>query len=113
MAAGCGCFHAGKHILVAGAGVGGLTFAVSLHRLCAEQNIPHPPKVTLFERDHDSSERVGRGYSLSVRSDSGGLQVGTMGLVADRPAGVLLQEPNMLIYLPVLHAVPKCFQQSH
>ena len=70
------CFHGtGKRIFVAGAGIGGLAFAASLQLLCKEQSLAPLPVVRLFERDESAETRVGRGYSLSVRSDSGGLQV--------------------------------------
>lgn len=67
---------AGKRILIVGAGIGGPAFAVGLQRLCSEQGITPAPTVCLFERDESTAISSGRGYSLSVRSDSGGLQVG-------------------------------------
>ena len=60
---------------MAGAGIGGLAFAASLQLLCEEQGVK-PLQIQLFERDKNAEVRAGQGYSLSVRSDSGGLQVG-------------------------------------
>jgi len=66
---------AGKSIIVAGAGIGGLAFATAL----SKQWPPAFPKpnITIFER-HSYDDRVGReGYTLSLRTDSrsGGVQV--------------------------------------
>src|SRR5271170_6751371 len=66
---------AGKSIIVAGAGIGGLAFATAL----SKQWPPTFPKpnVTIFERQ-SYDDRVGReGYTLSLRTDSrsGGVQV--------------------------------------
>ena len=64
---------AGKKIFVAGCGLGGLSFALHLQRLCDEQGITPRPDVRLFERDSSPEMRAGQGYSLSVRGE--GLQV--------------------------------------
>lgn len=64
----------GKRIIIVGAGIAGLSFALSLRK-----QWPHdspPPNITIYERE--SKDTVGReGYSLSIRSDalSGGIQV--------------------------------------
>lgn len=67
---------AGKSIIIAGAGVGGLAFAIALSKQWP-YGAATKPKVTIYERD-SYDDRVGReGYTLSVRSDrrSGGIQV--------------------------------------
>ena len=66
---------AGKDVTVAGAGLGGLAFSLSLLKLCREQAIKPLPRITLFERDASAEARLGQGYFLSVRGDSNGLQV--------------------------------------
>ncbi|KAK9795220.1 hypothetical protein WJX73_003740 [Symbiochloris irregularis] len=67
-----GCLVSGKRICVAGAGIAGTAFAVSLRRLCSEQGVK-PPQIHLYERDEAPDARGS--YSLSVRGDLGGLQV--------------------------------------
>ena len=64
---------AGKRICIAGAGIGGLAFGLSLQRFCQEQGISLP-EIHVFERDDSAEGRAGKGYSLGVRGDSGGLQ---------------------------------------
>lgn len=68
---------AGKNIAVAGAGLGGLAFALALLRFCKEHQVHPLPHIHVFERDSSPDVRAGFafGYSLGVRSDSGGLQV--------------------------------------
>ena len=65
----------GQHIIVVGAGMAGLSFAISRAHLWSPN---HPkPTLTIFERD-SYEDRVGReGYTLSLRTDSrsGGIQV--------------------------------------
>jgi 2-polyprenyl-6-methoxyphenol hydroxylase-like FAD-dependent oxidoreductase len=65
----------GKHIIVAGAGISGLSFAIAL----AQQFPADHPKPTLVVYERDTKEnRIGReGYSLSLRTDirSGGVQI--------------------------------------
>ena len=66
---------AGKDIIVAGAGIGGLSFALALSKKWPSGS--PKPKITIYERD-SYEKRVGReGYTLSLRSDdrSGGIQV--------------------------------------
>lgn len=58
-----------------GAGLGGIAFGLSLLKLCEEHNVRPLPEVHLFERDSSEDAQTGHGYSLGVRSDSGGLQV--------------------------------------
>ena len=69
--------QAGKNIAVAGAGLGGLAFALALLRFCKEHQVHPLPHIHVFERDSSPDVRAGFafGYSLGVRSDSGGLQV--------------------------------------
>lgn len=71
---------AGAHIIIAGAGIGGLSFPIALSRQYAIHSLPQVklPKITIFERD-DKHSRLGReGYSMSIRVDGdrgGGVQV--------------------------------------
>lgn len=72
-------YLSGKHIIVAGAGISGLTFALALHKQWPLRLDPsQKPSITIFERD-SQDERLGRGgYSLSIRADGdrgGGVQV--------------------------------------
>ena len=66
---------ANKSIVVAGAGIGGLAFAIALAKQWPSAF--SKAKLTVYER-HSYEESVGReGYTLSLRSDnrSGGVQV--------------------------------------
>lgn len=68
-------FLAGKAVVVAGGGMAGLSFAISLRRLWKDEygEFPH---VSIYERE-TKEPGVGReGYSMSIRSDgmSGGMQ---------------------------------------
>ncbi|CAF3372829.1 unnamed protein product [Rotaria socialis] len=72
-------FLSGKYIIVAGGGIGGLTFCVALQRFLENNNqeINPPPHIVVYEREL-SLDDIGReGYSLSIRSDplSGGMQI--------------------------------------
>ncbi|EMC92565.1 hypothetical protein BAUCODRAFT_77518 [Baudoinia panamericana UAMH 10762] len=70
-----GAHHlAGKHIIVAGAGVAGLAFVRALARSWPSDI--DPPRVSLYERDDRTIPPERWGYSLGMRSDkaSGGLQ---------------------------------------
>ena len=69
-----GRLDADKRIAVVGAGLGGIAFAIGVRRLCQELDLS-VPDVQVFERDASAVARTDEGYSLSVRSDSGGLQV--------------------------------------
>lgn len=63
-------FLCDKTILVAGAGIAGLTFAVALAQQFSSES--KKPRVIIFERD-SYENRIGReGYSLSLRTDSPG-----------------------------------------
>lgn len=71
-------FLSGKKIIIVGAGIGGLTFAIALQQFLEKTNekIDPLPSITVYERD-TSSDAIGReGYSLSIRGDplSGGMQ---------------------------------------
>jgi 2-polyprenyl-6-methoxyphenol hydroxylase-like FAD-dependent oxidoreductase len=71
-------FLSGKNIIVAGAGIGGVTFCIALQQFLDKttEKIEPPPSITIYERD-TSIDAIGReGYSLSIRSDgfSGGMQ---------------------------------------
>ncbi len=69
---------AGKTILVSGAGIAGLSFAVALAQQFADEASSNlKPKIVIFERD-SYEERVGReGYTLSIRMEhnAGGGQI--------------------------------------
>lgn len=65
----------GKHIVVAGAGMSGLAFAIALSQQFPPKH--PPPTLTIYERDSHEN-RIGReGYTLSLRTDdrSGGIQI--------------------------------------
>ena len=66
--------HTGKRVAIAGAGLGGLAFGLSLLRVCQENQVEPLPDIKIFERDASSEARGGQGYSLAIR-DTGGLQV--------------------------------------
>jgi len=69
-------FIADKTIIVAGAGIGGLAFAISLRQQWPSSSSSPKPKLHIYERD-SYENRVGReGYTLSLRTDftSGGIQ---------------------------------------
>ncbi|KAK5938272.1 hypothetical protein PMZ80_009242 [Knufia obscura] len=78
-----------KHIVISGAGIAGLSFALSLHKQWARilesedsaAAAPPPPRITIFERD-DKHDREGReGYSVRLRCDGdngGGGGVGVL-----------------------------------
>jgi 2-polyprenyl-6-methoxyphenol hydroxylase-like FAD-dependent oxidoreductase len=68
-------FAAGKTIVVAGAGIAGLSFAVALRQKWPSSDTP--PKIIIYERDAEEGGAEREGYSLSIRSDgaSGGIQV--------------------------------------
>ncbi|KAF2250887.1 FAD/NAD(P)-binding domain-containing protein [Trematosphaeria pertusa] len=69
-------FLANKTITVSGAGISGLAFAISLHKLWSSISTSPPPPITLYERDHSAVPKNREGYSLSLRSDrpSAGIQ---------------------------------------
>lgn len=64
----------GKHIIVAGAGIAGLSFVRALYRTWPVGL--KPPRVTLYERREKKVSPDREGYSISIRSDpmSGGMQ---------------------------------------
>jgi 2-polyprenyl-6-methoxyphenol hydroxylase-like FAD-dependent oxidoreductase len=67
-------FAAGKIIVVAGAGIAGLSFALAFRQNWPSSEIP--PTIILYERDAKDSGVEREGYSISIRSDgiSGGMQ---------------------------------------
>ncbi|KAH7386023.1 hypothetical protein BKA66DRAFT_569334 [Pyrenochaeta sp. MPI-SDFR-AT-0127] len=79
-----------KHIVVAGAGISGLAFAISLHKLWPSVSSSLPPRITLYERDPCAVPKHREGYSLSIRSDnpSAGIQtlqkMGMLDLMMER-----------------------------
>ena len=72
-------FATGKKIIIAGAGISGLSFAVALRKrwesedpsLCA-------PTITILERDTEDFGTQREGYSISIRSDSGSAGMQTL-----------------------------------
>ncbi|KAI4133775.1 MAG: hypothetical protein LQ347_002082 [Umbilicaria vellea] len=84
-------FLAGKRIIVAGAGISGLSFAVSLRRKW-EASFPSSmpaPSIVIYERDTKEDTVRRAGYSMTIRSDglSGGMQSAEkMGLVDEMVA---------------------------
>lgn len=74
-------FHplSGKRLIVAGAGISGLTFAIALRqhlRSIPATSLPTPPTLTIYEREPRSLPPGREGYTISIRSDaaSGGIQ---------------------------------------
>jgi 2-polyprenyl-6-methoxyphenol hydroxylase-like FAD-dependent oxidoreductase len=67
-------FAAGKTIVVAGAGIAGLSFALALRQKWPSSETP--PMIIIYERDTEQSGVEREGYSISIRSDglSGGMQ---------------------------------------
>jgi 2-polyprenyl-6-methoxyphenol hydroxylase-like FAD-dependent oxidoreductase len=57
-------FLSGRHIVVAGAGIAGLSFVVALRKLWLT-GVP-PPRITIFERDSEHDALGREGYSLSL-----------------------------------------------
>lgn len=66
---------AGKKIIVAGAGVAGLAFVVSLRSMWKD-DLGKSPHITHYEREHGQPDLSREGYSISIRSDemSAGVQ---------------------------------------
>ena len=75
-------FLSGRHIVVAGAGMSGLSFAIALRKLWPESVTP--PRITIFERDTEADAEGRQGYSLSLAGYDE-----TGGLVALRDLGLL------------------------
>ena len=64
-------FISGKKIVIVGAGISGLSFAISLQKLLPSLTSPKfiPPKIKIFERDTSALDPKRQGYSLSIRAD--------------------------------------------
>ncbi|KAF1814542.1 FAD/NAD(P)-binding domain-containing protein [Eremomyces bilateralis CBS 781.70] len=63
-------YVANKTILIAGAGVSGLAFAISLRKLWPSlPGDPKPPRIIIYERETHADVMGREGYSLSLRSD--------------------------------------------
>ena len=81
-------WFSGKRVVVAGAGISGLAFAIAFNKqwLSVRPNeAAPPPELVVFERD-SAEDAIGReGYSMSLRSDPPG------GLQALRSLGILEQ----------------------
>jgi 2-polyprenyl-6-methoxyphenol hydroxylase-like FAD-dependent oxidoreductase len=75
-------FLAGKKIIVAGAGLGGLSFILALHKqwtsTSSSLGSPSPPIITVYERNKKLAGLSREGYSLSIRND--GLSAGIQAL---------------------------------
>lgn len=72
-------FLSGKNIIIAGAGIGGMTLCIALQKFLEkyDREINPLPSIAIYERE-ESMDTIGRqGYSLAIRSDplSGGLQI--------------------------------------
>lgn len=69
-----GHFLAGKHIIVAGAGIAGLSLVRALHRKWSLGQ--KPPRITVYERRKKEEPAGKHGYTMTIRSDnmSGGMQ---------------------------------------
>lgn len=70
-------FPAGKKIIVAGAGIAGLSFVVALRKQWLSQTPSlNPPTIAIYERDPKDFGVEREGYSISIRSDenSAGIQ---------------------------------------
>ena len=80
-------FLSGKRIIVAGARIAGLSFAIALKKQWATQH-PNvlPPTLKIFERETSKNEIQRQGYTLSLRSDSS-----SFGLQSLQKLGVLDQ----------------------
>ncbi|CAG8949910.1 hypothetical protein HYFRA_00004240 [Hymenoscyphus fraxineus] len=71
-------FISGKKVIVSGAGIGGLAFAIAIQK---HHELHYPtlpaPIVRIYERDSESSAKNREGYSMSIRSDgvSRGMQM--------------------------------------
>lgn len=66
---------AGKKIIIVGAGIAGLSLALSLRKQWPDA--ANPPSLTIYERESKEAILGREGYSLSIRGDalSGGMQV--------------------------------------
>lgn len=70
-------FLAGKKIIVAGAGMAGLSFTIALRKKWSAQAATLPNvSITMYERDTKENTIGREGYSVSIRADSysGGMQ---------------------------------------
>lgn len=70
-------YASGKRIIVAGAGISGLAFAVALAKHWAHQDPSlTPPTLIIYERDSSTPSPSREGYTISIRSDgaSSGMQ---------------------------------------
>jgi 2-polyprenyl-6-methoxyphenol hydroxylase-like FAD-dependent oxidoreductase len=65
-----GPFATGKKIIIIGAGIAGLSFAIAIRRQWRVQNPDaRPPTITIYERDAKEPGAERKGYSISIRSD--------------------------------------------
>ncbi|KAE9371988.1 putative monooxygenase [Stipitochalara longipes BDJ] len=71
-------FISRKKILIVGAGISGLSFALALKKLMPSITSPSfkPPTIKIYERDTSDLDPARQGYTLSIRSDgtTGGVQ---------------------------------------
>jgi 2-polyprenyl-6-methoxyphenol hydroxylase-like FAD-dependent oxidoreductase len=75
-------FLAGKNIIVAGAGISGLSFTLALRRLWPANLTP--PSITIYERDSNVVPAGREGYTISLAGHDE-----TGGLYAARDLGIL------------------------
>ncbi|KAF4635073.1 hypothetical protein G7Y89_g3031 [Cudoniella acicularis] len=94
------CFIAGRKIIIAGAGIGGLAFSIALHKQFASlpPSLP-PPTIIIYERDTREIGSQREGYSMSIRSDgvSEGMQtLRKLGLLEETlAASVSVNQENL------------------
>ena len=72
-------FLSNKILLIAGAGLSGLSFTLALRKhlkTLPPSSLPHPPTLLIYEREPRDLPPGREGYSISIRSDarSGGIQ---------------------------------------
>ena len=72
-------FLSNKTLLIAGAGLSGLSFALALRKhlqTLPPSSLPQPPTLLIYEREPRDLPPGREGYSISIRSDarSGGIQ---------------------------------------
>ena len=65
----CYCHLAGKRVVVAGAGLAGLAFAISLKTLWSEE-LGKFPEVVFYEREYEEHDLNRDGHTISIRSSA-------------------------------------------
>jgi 2-polyprenyl-6-methoxyphenol hydroxylase-like FAD-dependent oxidoreductase len=64
-----------KRVAIIGSGFGGLASAIAIHKLCDQKNIEKPAAIVVFERDAAIQDKEEFNFSISIRADSGAVQV--------------------------------------